>query len=147
MQKGTLDAFAFQQGGQWWGGLNSSAPVSPVPGQKAVGGASWGFAERPVSAPVRCCPPFTCRLRTQDGPTEGSWSRMVADPFGAPILRTKGRIGRPGTARPIASCQTRGVYASQLDDRSGYSEGFIHYKLSVRNRSDSVEKGIGWLMR
>jgi hypothetical protein len=75
-----------------WGDSNSTTPVSPAPGQGAVGGATSSFAERPVSAPARCCPPFTGRLRTQYGPRVRS--RLVADAIagsGPP---------RPGTDRP-----------------------------------------------
>jgi hypothetical protein len=51
-----------------WGDSNSTAAASTARGQEAVGGATCGFTERRVSAPDRCCPPFTYRLRTQHGP-------------------------------------------------------------------------------
>jgi hypothetical protein len=35
----------------------------------------------------------------------GVWSRPVADPSGAPVLRDQGPIGRPGTARRRCSVE------------------------------------------
>jgi hypothetical protein len=65
------------------GDSNSRSPVSSARGQEAVGRATCGFAELPVSAPARCCPLFTCRLRTQHGPTGVPgpvWSRTPPAP-------------------------------------------------------------------
>jgi hypothetical protein len=44
-------------------------------------------------------------------------SRLIADAFGAPVLRDQGPIGRPGTPRPIIAA------ASSL---SGTSAGCVH---------------------
>jgi hypothetical protein len=88
--------------GAWqreWGDSNSTTPVSPTRGQGSVGGATCSFAERPVSAPARCCPPFTRRLRTQHGPRVRF--RLVADAFGAPVLRDQAADQPGGTAGPI----------------------------------------------
>jgi len=52
------------------GDSNSTAPVCPARGQKAIGMAACGFNERPVTAPVHRCPVFAGRLRTQRGPKE-----------------------------------------------------------------------------
>ena len=53
-----------------------------------LGRATCGFAEHRVSAPARCCPRFTIRLRTQRGPTEG------------PVPSGRGRLRRSGPPRP-----------------------------------------------
>jgi hypothetical protein len=52
-----------------WGDSNSTAPVSSSRGQKGLGAVTCGSDNRSVSAPDRCCPWFTSRLRTQHGPT------------------------------------------------------------------------------
>jgi hypothetical protein len=71
-----------------WGESNSTLPVSSVRGQEAVGGATCGFSERLVTAPARCYPRFTRRLRTQHGPTRG-----------VPVPSARGRLGRSGPPR------------------------------------------------
>jgi hypothetical protein len=53
------------------GDSNSTAPVSSIRGQGAVGRATCGFCERLVTTRARCCPWFPLRLRTQHGPTQG----------------------------------------------------------------------------
>src|SRR5215211_8434091 len=53
-----------------WGDSNSTAPVCPARGQKAIGMAACGLDERSVTAPVHRCPVFAGRLRTQRGPKE-----------------------------------------------------------------------------
>jgi hypothetical protein len=74
--------------GSRWGDWNSTAPVSPARGQKAIGRATCGFDERPVTTPARCYPRFAFRLRTQHGP------RRV------PVLSGRGRLWRLGPPRP-----------------------------------------------
>jgi hypothetical protein len=73
-----------------WGDSNSTSPFSSIRGQGAVGGATCGSDERLVTAPARCCPPFTCRLRTQRGPTG----------VPVPVPSGRGRLRRSGPSRP-----------------------------------------------
>jgi hypothetical protein len=51
------------------GDSNSTARVSSIRGQGAVGGATCGFDERLVTPLARRCPPFAVRPRTEHGPT------------------------------------------------------------------------------
>jgi hypothetical protein len=93
-----------------WGDSNSTAPVSSVRGQGAIGLATWGFTEPPVTARARCCPRFAVRLRTQRGPREFR-SRLVAAACGAPVLRDQisaRPAGRPNKARQILALNGAG---------------------------------------
>jgi hypothetical protein len=54
--------------------------VCSIPRQEARDAATCGFSERLVTAPVRCCPSFARRLRTQHGP------RVIPAP---PLLRRR----------------------------------------------------------
>jgi hypothetical protein len=89
-----------------WGDSNSTASDSPTRGQKAVGRATCGFAELPVSAPACCCPPFTCRLRTQHGPmgVPGPWSRTPA------ALRSSATRDRSAGRARQGRCKPRPTY-------------------------------------
>jgi hypothetical protein len=55
--------------------------------------------------PILCSPISGCHgaSREQSREHRGLRSRLVADAFGAPVLRNQGPIGRPGTARPMAA--------------------------------------------
>jgi hypothetical protein len=72
-----------------WGHSNSTAAGCFIRGQRALGGATCGYCERLVTAPARCCPWFTARVRTQHGPTRVR-IRVVAGAFGDPVLRDQG---------------------------------------------------------
>jgi hypothetical protein len=57
----------------------------------------------------RSCPLLSAVRRSAADPARTEWSfrsRLVADAFGAPVLRDQGPIGRPGTARPMKALAT-----------------------------------------
>jgi hypothetical protein len=60
-------------------------------------------------------------------------SRLVADAFGAPVLRDQRPIGWPGTARPIqASSRTAGYLSVTCDPGTAHASLYIHRRCSSR---------------
>jgi hypothetical protein len=99
-----------------WGDSNSTAAAFTVRGQEAVGGATCGFRERPVTASDRRCPWFACRLRTQHGPRGPS--AAITRPVAVAALRAWAQRSEPGqqsarARRPARRRWWQGIVANQ----------------------------------
>jgi len=86
--------------GPWWrwGDSNSGPPPDVAPRGGCAVGLSCGSLLPVMTTRARCSPLPAGGVCTQRVP---AGSRPVADVSGAPVLRDRGPIGRPGTARPI----------------------------------------------
>jgi hypothetical protein len=100
-------------------GDSNSDPLQGPPGDGCAGGLTCGSLTPVVTAGAHCTPLPAGSAGTQRVPP--AWGpRLVADAFGAPVLRDQGPIGRPTARRLLgtpcmASCPARGIPTSIRD--------------------------------
>jgi hypothetical protein len=90
-----------------WGESNSTSPVSPARGQRAIGGATCGCSERPVTVTVRQIPLMTAACGTRVAPQAGTTtlapggdgSRLVRRV--KPVLGNYRLVGKPRSGAAV----------------------------------------------